>query len=91
MVPHAHVNIDPSRKLAHSYAALLKSNNEWRDYYKSGEKPADIPNVPHKAYVCGPLRGRAWYGRLGQGLAEQGRQGVARPGVAWYGLPGTGE
>ena len=29
----------------------LKSETEWRDYCKSGKKPADIPANPHKAYA----------------------------------------
>ena len=29
----------------------LKSNPEWRDYCKSGKKPADIPTNPHRTYT----------------------------------------
>ena len=29
----------------------LKSVNEWRDYYKSGKKPADIPSAPNPTYA----------------------------------------
>jgi hypothetical protein len=29
----------------------LKSNKEWRAYFKSGKKPSDIPNVPEKVYA----------------------------------------
>ena len=29
----------------------LKSVNEWRDYYKSGKKPADIPTAPNSTYA----------------------------------------
>jgi hypothetical protein len=29
----------------------LKSVSEWRDYCKSGEKPADIPANPHDTYA----------------------------------------
>ena len=29
----------------------LKSRREWRDYYKSGKKPADIPSAPNSTYA----------------------------------------
>ena len=29
----------------------LKSEGEWRDYYKSGKKPADIPTTPNQTYA----------------------------------------
>ena len=29
----------------------LKSQREWRDYCKSGKKPADIPANPHRTYA----------------------------------------
>jgi hypothetical protein len=29
----------------------LKSGNEWRDYSKSGKKPADIPAMPNQTYA----------------------------------------
>jgi len=29
----------------------LKSQTEWNDYCKSGEKPANIPSAPHFVYA----------------------------------------
>jgi hypothetical protein len=39
------------------HALGLKSSNEWKDYCKSGKKPAEIPAVPHRTYA-----GDGWSG-----------------------------
>ena len=42
-----------SFKKARSFARGLglKSQSEWKDYCKSGKKPADIPSKPHSGYA----------------------------------------
>jgi superfamily II DNA or RNA helicase len=41
----------------------LKSQIEWRDYYRSGKKPADIPNIPRRVYANDGWAGNAdWLG-----------------------------
>ena len=48
--------------LAHFVRGLgLKSSTEWREYCKSGKKPADIPTNANSVYA---EAGLGWLGRL---------------------------
>jgi hypothetical protein len=41
----------------------LKSETEWRDYRRSGRKPADIPSNPNRTYADSGWAGMAdWLG-----------------------------
>ena len=51
----------------------LKSSNEWRDYCKSGKKPAEIPANPDRSYAEDGWAG--WGDWLGTGtVATHQRQ-----------------
>jgi hypothetical protein len=70
----------------------LKSQKEWRDYYKSGKKLADIPNVPHR----GVYAEDGWAGMgdwLGTGRRRGGWQSFkkARAFVRSLGLKSVAE
>jgi hypothetical protein len=51
-------NVGPKDKVFHSFTEArefarslgLKNYDEWREYVKSGDKPADIPNRPDSTY-----------------------------------------
>jgi hypothetical protein len=49
--PRTFLNIDPSRGPAFLRGLGLKSGTGWKDYCKSGKKPADIPAKPDNGYV----------------------------------------
>ena len=60
-------------ELAHFVRGLgLKSADEWRDYCKSGKKPADIPTNPNQIYAEAGWAG--WGDWLGTGRSSQLRQ-----------------
>jgi hypothetical protein len=56
--PRIFLNIDPSRRPAFLRGLGPKSGTEWKDYSKSGKKPADTPAKPDDGYVekssCNP-------------------------------------
>src|SRR5450631_3472089 len=49
--PPTFLNIDPSRRPAFLRGLDLKSGTEWKDYCRSGKKPADIPAKPDNSYA----------------------------------------
>jgi superfamily II DNA or RNA helicase len=52
----------------------LKSRDEWREYCKSGNKPADIPNVPQKVYAKAGWAGDGdWLGYVPSGRRSETR------------------
>jgi 3-mercaptopyruvate sulfurtransferase SseA len=71
----------------------LKSNKEWRDYCKSGKKPSDIPNVPHKVYANGWVGLSDWLGtgRLATHLRQYRSLEEARTFVRSLGLNSQAE
>ena len=70
-----------SFKDARAFVRLLglKSNTEWRDYCKSGKKPADIPNTPQVVYAKDGWAGIGdWLGYTHQKLGLPRRLADAR-------------
>ena len=54
----------------------LKSRDEWREYCKSGKKPADIPNAPQKVYAKAGWAGDGdWLGYATQHSRTRARSG----------------